>query len=113
MSLPPRRDILHNDVIINKMITVLELRKKRGNICECCGINQGVERHHCLFHRRKGKNEFDNEYNLCLVCKPCHDNVVNGFEFKQTFWRMQTMRYPDFIDWYESVSTKSVKERYE
>jgi hypothetical protein len=26
---------------------------------------------------------------------------------------MQTMRYPDFVDWYESVPTKSIKERYE
>lgn len=95
------------------MISVIELREKRGELCECCGIRQGTERHHCLFHRTKGKPEYDHEYNLAIVCRDCHTNRVNGYEFQKTFWRMQAMRYPDFISWHWGVPTKSKKERYE
>ena len=98
------------------MISVEELREERGNECENgCG-RQGTQRHHVFFGKQKGHPEYDHEYNLCLVCSVCHIDrpVVNGRKFREWFWKVQVERYgQDFIDWYESVPTKTRKEHYE
>jgi hypothetical protein len=42
------------------------------------------------------------------------EGKVDAREIREWFWKVQVERYgQDFIDWYESVPTKSKKERYE
>jgi len=64
-------------------------------MCEWCQVRLATDLHHAIFHRRKGKKEFDVEENFCLLCHECHmaDGRVNGFEFKQWFWERQCLRY--------------------
>ena len=96
------------------MISVQELADKRGWACEICGhATVYLERHHCLVHRRKGHPELDDERNIQLVCKRCHETVANSFENRRAFWAIQLTRYPDMRKWYASLPTKYRKESFD
>jgi len=97
------------------MISVEDLREERGNLCEHCKQLPGTQRHHVFFRRSKNHHEYDHKFNLMLVAAKCHmEGKVDAREVREWFWKVQVERYgQEFIDWYESVPTKSVKERYE
>ena len=97
------------------MICILDLAPKRGGLrCEICGrYTVYLERHHCLVHRRKGHPELDDERNIQLVCKRCHETVANSFENRRAFWAIQLTRYPDMREWYASLPTRYRKESFD
>ena len=82
-------------------------------VCELCG-RPATDRHHCLYHRRKGKPELDHPYNLEMLCRECHmDGRVNGYEHRREFWRRQVKRHgQDFLDWHEGLPLK-VKAKFD
>jgi hypothetical protein len=93
------------------MISVLELRAKRGHLCEWCHKREGVERHHCLIHDSvRFHEELTVEENLMLACSYCHTGicVLNGFDVRVEFWKRQCERYgPDhMLDWLDSLPDK-------
>jgi hypothetical protein len=96
------------------MITVLELRQKRGYMCEWCRERGGTERHHCLIHdTTRFHEELTVEENLMLACSYCHTGicVLNGFDVRVWFWGKQCERYgvDHMEDW---VNGLPVKLRY-
>ena len=97
------------------MITVPELREKRGNYCEHCNFRQGTQRHHVFFGTKKGESYFDDERNLMLVCAYCHVEraVINGYKLKCVFWARQCKRYGrDSMMEYWRNAPLVVKERF-
>lgn len=71
-----------------------------------------LQRHHCFIHRMKGKPELDDERNLQLTCRVCHQKVANSRSNRCEFWKVQLERYPDLREWYDKIPLK-VKERFE
>jgi hypothetical protein len=86
-------------------------------ICEWCGKRQATDSHHCIFGRNKNKPEFDDPHNIGDVCRECHSQWIGtgGREVREAWWRIKCVKYGEknMRDWYESVPTKSVKERYD
>lgn len=91
------------------MITVLELREKRGHSCEWCHKREGCQRHHALLRRDKRFPELDDEKNLILVCIECHyTGAVDSKEARRIFWNRLCERYSELamLDWLESLPLK-------
>jgi hypothetical protein len=91
------------------MITVLELRQKRGRLCEWCHKREGTQRHHALLRRDKRKPELDHEFNLIFVCPYCHmTGEVDSKDARKLFWVMLVNRYTEFamLDWLYSLPLK-------
>ena len=97
------------------MISVPELRLKRGDYCEHCNHRQGTQRHHVFFGRKKGEPYFDDERNLMLACDTCHIQkaVLNGYKMKLVFWVKQVARYGlnSMMEYWLNAPCK-IKERY-
>jgi hypothetical protein len=78
--------------------------------CERCHVFYAVEGHHCLIHRRNGVSELDLPYNICWLCHECHsgDGVVNSFEFRLWFWKLQVQRYGyrEMKNWLDNLPLK-------
>jgi len=95
------------------LISVFDLVKKRGRLCEWCNARPAVHRHHCLIHRMKRHPELDDERNLMLVCEECHQSgIVNNYFARMMFWDKQLKRYPDLREWWSQLPLKS-KENFE
>ena len=93
------------------MISVLELRQKRGHLCEWCHKREGVERHHVFIHNSKRfHDELTVEENLMLACSYCHTGVcvLNGLDVRQWFWGVQCERYGigHMLDWLGDLPDK-------
>ena len=90
------------------MNTLFEtLTKERGALCEVCGHRWATELHHVIYHRRKGKPEYDNPANLCLICRTCHDTGnVNSRAFKVEWYRSQKMKGYDMDGWLDSLNRR-------
>lgn len=96
--------------------TAKRLMKARGiTVCECCGLRPAEEAHHCLYRRdnrdKKAGKVLNEDYNLQLVCKTCHEVKAKSFRNKQAFWYAQCQRYGRavMLDWHERLPYK-VKE---
>ncbi len=87
--------------------------QKRGSICENCNRpSPYFERHHWLVHKMKSKPELDDERNIGLVCKRCHESgIVNSYESRCRFYLRQLSRYPDMEVWLQGLNLKA-KERF-
>ena len=95
------------------LLNLAELKLKRGELCEWCGLNPATEKHHALVHRMKDHPELDDERNIMLVCHNCHESGwVNSYGARVMFWYRQKERYPDIKDWYSGLELK-VKENFE
>lgn len=80
-------------------------------ICEMCG-RPATDRHHCLYHRRKGDTWRNHPYNIEWLCRECHEHA-NSYEHRCDFWRRQVKRYGQaFLDWHNSVPVK-VRSKFE
>jgi len=78
------------------MITIHELRRERGPMCEKCGIREAVERHHALIHDVKRFHEqLTCKENIMQACDVCHrgECVLNGYDMRVWFWGVQCERY--------------------
>jgi hypothetical protein len=89
----------------------------RGNDCENCGSTytgyNPPERHHCIVHRSKNHPELDDEINIELVCKRCHDSgVVNSQEHARGFALKQIARGQHVTEWYRLLSLKVKNEKW-
>lgn len=88
----------------------------RGTACEVCGLRPAVHRHHCLYHRKKGHPELDEEYNIQIVCIKCHlhEGTPDGHEERVKFWHKQCERYgkDTMIEWHNSVRLKKKEYAY-
>jgi len=88
----------------------------RGTDCEMCHIRPATQRHHCLYHRKKGVKELDEEYNIMIVCEKCHlyDGTPNSHETKVAFWNTQCARYGKerMLAWHRRVSLKVKEHAY-
>lgn len=92
------------------MISLADLKAKRGDLCEWCKVRKATERHHIFFGHMKGHPDLDDERNLCLVCQTCHQSgILSNRVAREWFWMVQSERYPGLLDWYNSVELK-VKE---
>ena len=86
------------------------LMQKRGGLCEWCEIRQAVDAHHIFIKRRYKVND---ERNVMLVCKVCHDSgQVDSYLARCFFWAIQKERYPDLEEWYENLPLK-IKEKFD
>lgn len=98
------------------MISVLELREKRGQYCEHCNFRQGTQRHHIFFRRKKGEDYFDDERNLILACNTCHieKGLLDGYKMKCVFWTRQVARYglKSMLEYWHDAPIKGTKEKF-
>lgn len=87
-----------------------QLIDERGRFCEVCHARVATEAHHVIYHRRKGKPEYDHPANLCLICRACHSTGnVNSRAFKVEWYRMQKMRGYDMDGWLDSLHRRHVE----
>jgi hypothetical protein len=85
--------------------------KKRGAMCECCGVRQWTELHHCLVHDNKRLHkQVTVEENLMAVCRNCHP-YLNGHDIRMKFAEKQLERNYDIFKWYNNLNMK-VKESW-
>lgn len=102
----------HGNIFIMKSLEYF--MAQRGTVCELCNIRPAAHRHHCLYHRKKGHPELDEEYNIMIVCVKCHlyDGTPNGYNARIKFWDTQCKRYGKdaMLDWHSRVRLK-VKEK--
>lgn len=97
--------------------TALALMKERNiHICQCCGLRQAEEAHHCLYRRMKGVAELNDVKNLQLVCRECHyiTGKADSWENRVAFWEWACEYFgrEQMIAWHQSLPLK-IKERYE
>lgn len=92
------------------------INDRRIVVCQVCGIRQAEEAHHCLYGRRKGVKELNDDRNLQLVCRECHkfSGKAKSFENKINFWRWACRYYGEdsMLEWHNSLPIK-VKENYQ
>ena len=74
-------------------------------ICECCGIGPGVELHHCIEKRRKGRKELDVIMNLEVACHQCHmSGKLDSSEHAIEFARKRIEEGYDVLGWYDGLT---------
>lgn len=98
--------------------TASRLIKERGiSTCQVCGIRSAQEAHHCLYGRKKGVKELNEDYNFQLVCVECHKytGAVKTFENKLNFWKWACDFYgkETMLAWHERVPLKIKERAYE
>ena len=83
------------------------LVEQRGQFCEVCHAQLAVDPHHVIYHRRKGYPEYDDPFNICLICRQCHDTgYVNSRAFKVEWYRSQKAKGYDMDAWLDSLHRK-------
>lgn len=87
--------------------TVWLVKERADNKCEICGGRRGLQIHHSLYHRMKGKPELDEEENLELVCSVCHE-YANTYSHRRHFWRRQCKIYgkETMREWHNDLDLK-------
>ena len=93
------------------MITVMELRRLRGALCEWCKKRQAEQRHHALVPDLKRFHaELTVKENIMQACAYCHTGicVLDSYEVKRWFWGKQCERYGvgHMLDWVDSLPVK-------
>lgn len=98
------------------MITIWDLRRERGSLCEWCGEREAIERHHALIHDIKRWHDILTvKENIMQVCDVCHrgECVLNGYDVRVKFWQMQCKRYgvDHMLEWVASLPVKLMYSR--
>jgi hypothetical protein len=93
------------------MITIWDLRRERGALCEWCHKRQAEQRHHALIPSLKRWYDILTvPENLMQACAYCHTGicVLDAWEVKRWFWGVQCKRYgvDHMTDWVESLPDK-------
>jgi len=89
------------------------IQQRKISVCQVCGERPAQEAHHCLYGKKKGVKELDEDYNLQLVCVECHkfSGLAKSYENKLQFWNWACDYYGKAImlDWHDRVPLK-IKE---
>jgi len=84
-----------------------KLLKKRGRLCEICGVAYATEMNHCLVHDKKNNKKLHRlltcEENLQLVCSACHAQKGHTRENKIQFANEQVKRGYNISEWYSGL----------
>lgn len=96
--------------------TATRLIQQRGPLCECCRERAAMEAHHCLYNRRRGVPQLDQDENLALVCRSCHHVTgrAKSWRFRERFWQIQCFRYghDHMVQWHNALPLKVKKPVY-
>jgi len=98
------------------LITIFDLRRERGVLCEWCGEREAIERHHALIHDIKRWHDILTvKENIMQACEVCHrgECVLNGYDVRVKFWQIQCARYgvEHMEDWVNSLPVKLTYSR--
>jgi hypothetical protein len=93
------------------VITIWDLRRERGPLCEYCHKREAEQRHHALIPSIKRWYEILTvPENLMQACAYCHTGicVLDSYEVRQWFWGVQCKRYgvDHMEDWVHSLPDK-------
>jgi hypothetical protein len=93
------------------MITIWDLRRERGSLCEWCNKREAEQRHHALVpDLKRFHEELTVKENIMQACGYCHTGtcVLDSYEVKQWFWARQCERYgvDHMQDWLASLPVK-------
>lgn len=93
------------------MITIWDLRRERGPLCEWCRKREAEQRHHMLIHASKRFYDvLTVPENIMQACSYCHTGVcvLNGYDMRVWFWGVQCERYgvDHMLDWVERLPYK-------
>jgi hypothetical protein len=93
------------------LITIWDLRRERGPLCEWCHKRPAEQRHHALVpDLRRWHEELTVKENIMQACAYCHTGicVLDSYEVRQWFWGVQCKRYgvDHMTDWVHSLPDK-------
>jgi hypothetical protein len=93
------------------MITIWDLRRERGPLCEWCHKREAEQRHHALIpDLKRWHEELTVKENIMQACQYCHTGimVLDTYEVRRWFWQRQCERYGvgHMMDWIESLPAK-------
>jgi hypothetical protein len=93
------------------MITIWDLRRERGPLCEWCHKRPAEQRHHALIPSiKRWYDILTVPENIMQACAYCHTGicVLDGWEVRRWFWGVQCKRYgvDHMTDWVHSLPDK-------